>query len=75
MAGSTYKFRINEWGTIQDATACDDTTIIGEEFNPLKEFDKYGRPNVYQDPGRGNLDDVTIPADHPAGVDYRWTQN
>ena len=70
---ATYQFRINEWGTIGDASACDDVTVIGDEFNPLAEVDKYGRPNQYQDPGRGTLDDVYIPATHPSGVDYEFT--
>lgn len=70
---ATYQFRINEWGTIGDASACDDVTVIGDEFNPLAEVDKYGRPNQYQDPGRGTLDDVLVPATHPAGIDYEFT--
>ena len=31
-AGGTYQFRINEWGTIGDASACDDVTVIGKEL-------------------------------------------
>ena len=72
-AGGTYQFRINEWGTIGDASACDDVTVIGNEFNPLAEVDKYGRPNQYQDPGRGTIDDVTISSTHQLGADYDFT--
>ena len=71
--GGIYQFRFNEWGTIGNALACDDVTVIGNEFNPLAEVDKYGRPNQYQDPGRGTLNNVTIPASHPNGIDYEFT--
>ena len=40
-----------------------DQTLLGEEYNPLKEIDKYGRQNPYQDPTRGRIDDIVVAED------------
>ena len=36
--------------------------MTGDEFNPLKEFNKYGQENIYQDPTRGRIADITTDA-------------
>ena len=47
MPSENYAFEIREWGTVGDATGCDDETVVGMVYNPLKEVDKYGRDNPY----------------------------
>ena len=54
-----YKFVIYEGGQIvnSDGEGCD-TTIVGDEFNPLAEIEN-GIENPYADPSRGRLAVVT----------------
>lgn len=35
-------------------------TLLGDEFNPLRETDKMGRANPYQDPNRGRIAPLLI---------------
>lgn len=61
-------FKVMEYGStkVWDATnsvyqdCVTNPEILGDEFNPIKELDKYGRQNPYQDPTRGRIDSVTI---------------
>ena len=32
-----------------------DCSFVGEEWNPMREVDRNGRPNPYQDPNRGTM--------------------
>jgi len=48
-----------EYGDTSDAPTCP-ATDTGEEYNPLKEVDKHGRANPYQDPYYGRLMDFNI---------------
>lgn len=48
-----------ELGDTSDFPTCATT---GEEYNPLKEVDKHGRANPYQDPYYGRLMDFNIAA-------------
>ena len=41
----------------------------GEEFNPLKEVNKYGIQNPYQDPGRGTIEDLVADGDSRIAVE------
>ena len=50
LIGTYYQIAITEFGTT--GGSC---TRVGEEYNPLKEVDKYGRENPFQDPMRGRL--------------------
>ena len=50
-----YTFEIREYGYAGAANY--DST--GEEYNPLREVDKYGRQNPYQDPNRGTIGPIT----------------
>ena len=65
-----YIYKITEYGRLDDgattmalsstATAVTLTTsrsctLLGDEFNPLRETDKMGRANPYQDPNRGRI--------------------
>ena len=51
---------INELGLVGDGTTCD---MVGDEFNPLAEIDKYGNPNPYQDPARGTINSGALTLD------------
>ena len=63
----SFSFRIFEYGRLDDGATFSATTAdanlagracsdkAGEEFNPLKETDKMGRANPYQDPNRGRI--------------------
>ena len=63
----SFSFRIFEYGRLDDGATFSLTTAsanlsgracsdkAGEEFNPLKETDKMGRANPYQDPNRGRI--------------------
>ena len=42
---------------------------IGDEFNPLAEFDKNGNPNPYQDPRRGRFLEITSDVMGTASID------
>ena len=57
-SGPENNIRINELGVLTGEMACDS---VGDEFNPLAEFDKYGRPNPYQDPARGRINSGALP--------------
>jgi hypothetical protein len=46
---------IREAGKISGTNGCAEA---GEEYNPLKELDKYNEPNPYQDPSRGTIADI-----------------
>ena len=46
-----------------DTDAMCSAEATGKEFNPLTEFDKYGRPNPFQDPTRGRIDSCTFEID------------
>ena len=62
-------FKITEYGRLDDGTAMAQSstataitttlaakcTLLGDEFNPLRETDKMGRANPYQDPNRGRI--------------------
>ena len=52
-----YGFMIHEYGNL--GTAC---ANVGKEFNPLCEKDSLGRPNPYQDPSRGTIENQTTDA-------------
>ena len=56
---------IRTTGAIADGTDC---TVAGDEFNPLKELDKYGNPNPYQDPSRGTIAAITVDGTGAASV-------
>ena len=72
-AGTEYYFRINKHGGILDSTQCLSEDIVGEEYNPLLEVDEYDRVNPYQDPYRGKIYPVTVPADQNNAVDFTFT--
>lgn len=36
-----------------------DCSFVGEEWNAMKEVDRDGRPNPYQDPNRGTIPNFT----------------
>ena len=36
-----------------------DCSFVGEEWNPMREVDRNGRPNPYQDPNRGTMPNFT----------------
>jgi hypothetical protein len=55
-----YEFRLMEYGQLlKNSTATTGTLLaqncgnMGNQFRPLKEVDKYGRVNPFQDPNRG----------------------
>ena len=73
--GTEYFFRINKYGGIEDSTQCLSEDIVGEEYNPLLEVDEYDRVNPYQDPYRGKIYPITVPADQNNAVDFTFTQN
>ena len=54
--GQVWSFTLHKFGNIKDIEFCDN---VGPEFNPLAEF-IYGQPNIYADPSRGTIEDVTI---------------
>ena len=41
---------------------------IGEEFNPLKEVNKYGIENPFADPTRGRIADIVSEADGSVAI-------
>ena len=55
----SYEFRLMEYGQLRkNSTATSGITSqpcgnMGNQFRPLKEVDKYGRVNPFQDPNRG----------------------
>ena len=53
--GEVWSFTVNKFGNV----AGDMCANVGPEFNPLSEL-VYGVPNIYADPKRGAIDDVTI---------------
>ena len=52
-----WSFTLHKFGNIKDGDT--DCANVGPEFNPLAEL-VYGQPNVYADPSRGTIEDVTI---------------
>ena len=56
-ASTTYEIRINEYGKTRDDEGME-CQGVGTEFNPLKEVNKYGVANPYQDPSRGRISDI-----------------
>ena len=60
--GQVWSFTLHKFGNIK-GEECEN---VGPEFNPLAEF-VYGQPNIYADPSRGTIEDVTIsvPEDVP----------
>lgn len=65
----SYSFRILEYGRLDDGTTFSSSTVLagtdcssqsGDEFNPLKETDKMGRANPYQDPNRGRIANLPL---------------
>lgn len=56
-ADSTIAFRFNEYGRAFNTCA-----NVGKVWNPLSELDSLGRVNPYQDPSRGNIDDIVADA-------------
>lgn len=74
--------RINETGRLFTADANSDYFDLGcsastKEFNPLKETDRYGRVNPYQDFSRGRLDsfDFVFDTDSYDGIQNYLLQN
>ena len=53
--GQVWSFTLHKFGNIK-GEVCEN---VGPEFNPLAEF-VYGQPNIYADPSRGTIEDVTI---------------
>jgi len=56
-----YRFQVHEYGNSygNDDLSIDTCSNIGDEYNPLREVNKAGTANPYQDPHRGRLDTVT----------------
>lgn len=53
--------RIREYGRLADPEVMGDRCgLAGEEYNPLKEFDQWHRPNPFQDPARGRISDFLV---------------
>ena len=57
-ANTEYKLRINLYGAMGEN--CEN---VGTEFNPLREINRWGEQNPYQDPKRGRFDNVTSNGD------------
>jgi len=59
-----YRFQVHEYGNSfgNAATSTNSCKNIGSEYNPLREVNKAGMPNPYQDPLRGRLEPVTTDA-------------
>ena len=53
-ADATYGFKFNEYGRAFNSCA-----NVGPAWNPLSELDSLGRVNPYQDPTRGNIENIT----------------
>ena len=53
--GLVWSFTLHKFGNDQGAECAN----VGPEFNPLAEF-VHGQPNIYADPSRGTIEDVTI---------------
>ena len=55
-AAQSYEFRLMEYGQLLAGTGTTNNFAcgnMGNQFRPLKEVDKYGRVNPFQDPNRG----------------------
>jgi len=59
-----YRFQVHEYGNSfgNAATSTNTCKNIGVEYNPLREVNKAGMPNPYQNPLRGRLQTVTTDA-------------